>query len=454
MNARPAPWGTLTLVTWALVLAVSACTPDNQRSPSSAAPAASPVATNPATAPADLVLPDLAAIAAPVQQQIRARYQALTSAGPEVGPDERARRYGDLGNVLLAATFFDEAALCYAHAEALQANEMRWSYLRAHALVRKGDRDGAARAFERVVALQPTYVPALVWLGDMYLDLERSDAAQEAFARALAQRPDSPAALFGAGRAALARAAYADAARQMEHALRVDPRATAINYPLAMAYRGLGERERADALLKTRGSTAPGLEDPVLDEATIVLDSAVSYESAGMQALRHQDWAAAIDAFRRGLAFAPDDPSLRYWMASAMIASGDAGGAEREFRAITAQHPDYAKAHFSLGAILDQQGQREEASREYERAVRTDPTLVDARLRLADSLRAQRQLRPAMIQYEAAVNLDPNAVGAWIGGAQTLIALGERDRARDWIARGRRLHPSRPEWAAMLLETK
>jgi tetratricopeptide (TPR) repeat protein len=248
---------------------------------------------------------------------------------------------------------------------------------------------------------------------------------------------------------ALARGSYADAAQQLEQALRVDPRATAINYPLATAYRHVGQPQRADALLRTRGTAVPALDDPVLEQASVALDSAVSYESAGMDALRRQDWNGAVAAFRRGLEVAPGDPSLRYWMASAMIAGGDAAGAEREFRAIAAAHPEYAKAHFSLGAILDQQGRRDEARREYEQAVRTDPTMVDARVRLADSLRNLRQLAPAMEQYEAAVNLDPNAVGAWLGGAQTLIALGQRERARDWITRGKRLHPARPEWSGL-----
>jgi tetratricopeptide (TPR) repeat protein len=326
---------------------------------------------------------------------------------------------------------------------------MRWPYLRAHALVKKGDRDAAASAFERAAALQPSYVPALVWLGDMYLDLGQPDRARNAFARALEHRPEASAALFGAGRAALAQGSYADAVQQMEQALRVDPRATAINYPLAMAYRGLGQAQRADALLEKRGAAVPTLEDPVLEQATVTLDSAVSYESAGMEALRRQDWNGAIAAFKRGLEVAPDDPSLRYWMASAMIAGGDAAGAEREFRAIAAAHPDYAKAHFSLGAILDQQGHHDDARREYEAAVRTDPTMIDARLRLAASLRAARQLAPAMEQYRAALTLDPNAVGAWLGGAQTLIDLGLRNEARDWIARGKRLHPERKEWASL-----
>jgi tetratricopeptide (TPR) repeat protein len=151
---------------------------------------------------------------------------------------------------------------------------------------------------------------------------------------------------------------------------------------------------------------------------------------------------------------APGDVSLRYWMASAMIASGDAAGAEREFLAIARAQPDYARAHFSLGAIFDQQGKHAEALREYEAAVRYAPNLPDARLRLANDLRLARQLEPAFAQYDAAVRLDPKLADGWIGGTQTLIALGRREQARDWITRGRRLHPNRREWESLETQTR
>jgi tetratricopeptide (TPR) repeat protein len=398
-----------------------------------------------------VVLPDLASVAAPVRQQITTANDSLTAALSNSASSvaDRAQRYGDFGNVLLASTFFDEAVLCYRHAEALQPADARWPYFRGHASLKKGDREDAARAFERTLSIDSRYLPAVVWLGDTYLDLGRVGEAQAAFARALALQPDSAAALFGAGRAALARQAYGDAIGHLEHALQVDPRATVINYPLAMAYRGNGQRAKADALLQRRGNVAPDLLDPLLQQADVVLESAVSYEGLGMQALRRQDWAGAVQAFRRGLDIAPDDASLRYWMATAMIASGDAAGAEREFREVVRRAPGFANAHFSLGAILDRRGQKAEALREYQAAVDAAPNMPEARLRLAETLRAQGQLRPAIAQYEEAVKLDPTVAEAWIGGAQALIAAGRTAEARAWIARGRAIHPQRRELSAL-----
>lgn len=430
-----------------LVLATVGCSSESSRP----AQSNSVPVSNAAVSLQPVALPDLTAVAGPVRTQIETRFEALnqSASSTSISDADRARRFAELGHVLLAATFFDEAVLCYKHAEALQPTEAAWPYLRGHASLRKGDREDAASAFERTLTLKPEYLAARVWLGDVQLDLGRADAARSTYAAALARDPESAAALFGAGRAALANRAYDEAIDRMEHALRVDALASVVHYPLAMAYRGAGQTDKANALLQKRGNATPALPDPLLQSALVVLDSAVSYEGIGMQAIRRQDWPAAIQAFRRGLEVAPDDASLRYWMASAMIASGDAAGAEREFQAIVRAQPDFAKAHFSLGAIFDQQNKPADALREYEAAVRYAPNLSDARLRLASALRRAGQLPAAVEQFNEAVRIDPNMADAWIGGAQTLVSLGRRDAARDWIARGKRLHPNRREWTQL-----
>ena len=394
-----------------------------------------------------VTLPDLASLAEPVQLQVRARYVSLSHSldDPGASAADRAREYGALGHVLLAAKFFDEAAACYLHAESLAPADMRWPYYLGHAYLRNGNRTGAEASFARALSLQPTDVPTLIWLGDTYLDDGRTDVAQATFTRALSVKPDSAAALFGAGRAALARQAYRDAAQYMERALAADPQASAVHYPLAMAYRALGERDRAEALLKQRGASAPALPDPLLQESEVVLDSAVSYEDRGIQALRSQQWAAAADAFRKGLEIAPDDTSLRYWLGTALYVSGDTAGAEREFQTVVRESPAFARAHFSLGAIFEARGQHAAARAEFSAAVQHDPNMAEARLRLAETERATGRLAAAFTQYEAAVRLDPLMAGAWIGGARTLIDLKENGKARQWLAQATRVHPGRRE---------
>jgi tetratricopeptide (TPR) repeat protein len=398
-----------------------------------------------------IVLPDLSSLEPPVQRQIRDCYTRLTATqqNPATPPPDVAAAYGDLGRLLLAAGMSDLAVSCYRHAEANSPNEMRWWYSLGHAYLRKGDRARAAAAFQRASRVSPSDPNPLIWLGATYLDEGRAEDAQAAFGRALSLRPQSAPALFGAGRAALARNAYAEAAQDFERALAIDQRATAVHYPLAMAYRAIGDLVKADAHLGQRGDVTPELDDPLLQSDDDVLDSSVGAEHRGMQALKRADWPAAIAEFGKGLKLKPDDVTLRYWLGAALYAAGDAAGAEREFRAVVQRAPDNAKAHFSLGAIDDAKGRRREAIEEYSAAVKADPTLPDARLRLADALRMSGQLQPSLTHYERAVELDPRVADAWIGGARVLFDLARYEQARDWLVRARRVHPDRKELAEL-----
>ena len=432
------------LAVLALAIAVSACTKP-------AAPAAQDSVRAISASAGPVVVPDLSHLAESVERQIRQRDEELnaTLARPSASAGDRAEAYGRLGRVLMAARFNQPAAVSFLHAEALAPEDMRWPYYVGHAYLRSGDRADAAAAFDRALKLRSNDVNALIWLGETLLDDDRLPEAQAAFERALAVQPQSAAAFFGAGRVALARQDYTSAAQFLERALAADAVASAIHYPLAMAYRGLGDTQKADDHLRRRGSSYPALADPLMQDDEDVLESAVSFENRGMAALKTADFPAAIAAFRKGLELNADDVSLRYWLGAALYASGDADGATRAFSEVVRRDPGHAQAHFSLGAIYDAKNQRPNAILEYQASVRADPKLPESRVRLAEALRASGRLDAAVEHYEAAVKLDPTLVDAWIGGARALIDLKRTDQATDWLMRAKRLYPNRPEFSEM-----
>ena len=435
-------------VSFALALATllsSACTKPTADLPSEeTAPLASLDAARPCA------VPELGGLAESVKQQIHDRDSVLKQslAGSSSRTDQAAA-YGAFGRLLMAARFSGEAASCFEQAETLDGDDMRWPYYAGHAHLRAGDRAKAADRFERALKIKPNDLTSLVWLGESYLDDDRLDLAQSAFQRAIAVQPQSAPALFGAGRTALARREYAEAVQDLERALALDGRASAVHYPLAMAYRGLGDTQKADGHLRLRGNSYPLLPDPLMQDDEELLESAVSFENRGMEALKEGDFQTAIVVFRKGLALAPDDTSLRYWLGAALYASGNAEGAVKEFSEVLQRDPDFAKAHFSLGAIYDAKQQRSKAIEEYQAAVGADPNMPEARLRLADALRASGQEAASVDQYEAAVKLDPSSVEAWIGGARALVDLKRNDQANEWLARARRLFPNRGEFAEL-----
>ncbi len=407
------------------------------------------IAPPPQTLP-PVVLPDLSALAPSVQQQVRASHGDLTRAiEANKPPADLAAAYGALGRVLMAARFSDEAILCYRHAEALAGTDPRWSYYLGHAYLRKGDRAAAARAFERAVALAPADVNALVWLGETYLDDSRLDDAQSAFARAVAAQPQSAAALFGAGRVALARRSYPEAVDDLERALAADSHATAVHYPLAMAYRALGQQDKAAAHLRQRGSTFPEMDDALLQDND-VLDSAIAYEDRGMQALKTRRLPGGGGGLSQGTR-----ARSRRRVASLLARRGAVRGRRRCRRRAGIQRGRETVAGICEGAFQPRRDLRRERPAGAKRS--TSTARRSKRIRACPRrgfgwptiCEPQGNSQPSVVQYEAAVKLDPRIAEAWIGGAQALIDLGRRDQAAEWLSRARRIHPGRPELAQL-----
>ena len=397
-------------------------------------------------------LPDLSRLAESVQDQVRERYSLLMEKleARRTPPVELGNAYGELGLILMAAEYYEAAAACYLNAQALVPSAMRWPYYLGHLYRIKGEGAKAAEFFTRAFELRPTHLPTLVWLGEAYLDQSRPEAAELVFIQALSLEPRLAAALSGVGRAAFARQDAARAVEYLERALSVDERASSLHYPLAMAYRRLGELDQAEAHLRQRGNGTLRAPDPLMEEYAGLLQSTQAYEVRGLRELENGRWAAAEALFRTGLELAPDDPALRQRLATALFMAGDARGAVEQFEETLRRSPEFAKAHFGLGMILDLSGRHQEAAERFSAAVKYRPDYLEARLGLADALRVTGRVEESLPHYQQIVTTDPGFAEAWIGFAMALVHLERYQEARDRLTEAREVLPDRPELADLL----
>jgi tetratricopeptide (TPR) repeat protein len=397
-------------------------------------------------------LPDLSHAAKPVQDQLRERYRSLTlkienAATPTV---ELGNEYGETGKLLMAAEYRDAAEPFFLNAVALVPGDARWPYYLAHLYRLRNEPEKSAMFFEKALDLQPDHVAALVWLGGLYLLQGRPEAAEPLFTKALSLQPHLAAGLSGLGRAALARRDYARAVTSLEEALVQDQSASIIHYPLAMAYRGLGDLEKAEAHLRQRGHVDPGPPDPLMSELNGSLHSAVTYERLGVDALDKRAWAAAAAYFRKGVELAPDNPSLRHRLGTALFLNGDAVAAIGQFEEVVRRSPDFAKARYSLGVLLITSGRANEAIEQLSAAVSDDPNYLEARLRLAEALRRSGRLEESLSQYGEVSRIDPRVAEARFGFAMTLVRLRRYQEARDRLVEGMHGYPTQPAFARAL----
>jgi tetratricopeptide (TPR) repeat protein len=387
-----------------------------------------------------------------VQDQLRERYRLLTLKLENVATPtvELGNEYGEFGKVLMAAEYRDAAEPCFLNAQALMPSDARWPYYLAHLYRLRSELEKSAMFFEKALRLRPDHVAALVWLGDLDLLQGRPEAAEPLFTKALSLQPRLAAGLSGLGRAALARRDYAQAVKYLEEALAQDQLASILHYPLAMAYRGLGVMDKAEAHLRQRGHADPALPDPLMSELTGSLHSAVTYERLGIAALDKRDWAAAAEYFRTGVELAPDNPSLRQRLGTALFLNGDARGAMQQFQEVVRQSPDFAKARYSLGVLLITSGRADEAIEQLTAAVTDDPNYIEARLRLAEVLRRNGRLEESLSQYGEVSRIDSRVAEARFGVAMTLVQLRRYREARDRLVEGMHAYPTQPAFARAL----
>jgi tetratricopeptide (TPR) repeat protein len=293
-------------------------------------------------------------------------------------------------------------------------------------------------------------VATLVWLGKVYVDRGQPDSAEPLFAQALSIQPRMVAALFGLGRTALARRDYTRVVEYLEQVLSLDARASAAHYPLALAYRELGESTKADAHLRQRGTVEIGPPDPLMAEVRGLLRTAGAEEERGMRALENRDYKSAADHFRQGLELAPDNPSLQHKLGTALWQMGDTRGAIDAFEQTLRRAPNYAEAHYSLAVIAASNGRMTEATRHLTAAVKDEPSYVEARLLLGQILGGTGQYDQAAAQYRKVMEIDPRVPDARFGYAGALVGLRRFDEARAVLTEGARLFPDQSRFAEAL----
>ena len=410
----------------------------------------------PALAPCEL--PDLGRMHPAVQEQLGAAFARLEQASPTAGGGDpaagsqrggRGDAHGALGTLLLAGDYPDAAAACFRHAAVRAPDDKRWPYYLAHVAMRSGDLERAAAWFEQVLQLDATDFATIVWLLHAYVDLDRPEAAEPLLARALVFYPNAQALLYQGGRAALAARDYSRAVERLEAALARDPSATVIHYPLAMAYRGLGDLDRARDHLGRGGSrtgagyaagAAVPMADPLMAAVTTALRSPQTHRDLGLQAIARDDWPEAVRQFRSAAEMAPDNAVMRLNLGTALIRTGAARDALVALEAALKIDPRLAAAHYLLGTLLERAGRDAEAIERFGLAATYDETLDAARLRLADALRRNGRFEEALVHYGQIREGDQ----ARFGEVMAFVRLGRYGEARARLSAAMERHPEQP----------
>jgi len=373
--------------------------------------------------------PDLAGMDPLVAERLTGSREALDRllARREIADAGLGRAFGEAGMLYQAYALLDAAADCYENAGTLTPGEPRWPYYLGRVRRAQGRNELAAASFRRVLELVTDHVPALVQLADVELEASRLDDAESLLQIARAAEPESAAVAFALGRVAAARRDYAAAVEHFEGALRSEPRATAIHYPLALAHRALGNEERARGHLERRGKVA--IPDPLMAAVRRLAESWSVDLQRGSTLFAEGHYEQAATAFRRATTAAPDEAGAHSNLGSALHKLGDYAGARLEFEEAVRLDPREAKARFNLGTLCARLGEDEQAVEHYSAALIQAPEMFNAQFNLANALRRLGRFEEALPHYRVVVEQNPGLVAPRQAEVFTLIRLHRFEEA-------------------------
>ncbi len=394
-------------------------------------------------------LPDLTKLEDGVRDQLSAEETALIAAFKN---DDAALSdsFGKLGQVYHAYALTAPARECYLNARQLVPHDFRWIYLLAKLDQQEGRFDDAIPRFQQATKLRPDYVAARINLGNIFLELNRLADATAAFNAARELDKNNPAALYGLGQVSLAGRNYADAARYFEQTLAQVPGANRVHYSLAMAYRGLGNAEKAKAHLAQQGTVGVRVADPLLESLQDLITGERVYLSRGKVAFEAQRYAEAVNEFRKAVAAKPGSVAARVNLGAALTQIGDMQGAVEQFEEALRLEPGKATAHYNLAVILAGQNKHEQAIAHARSALSVDPNDLNARFLLAQELKKTGSIDEALREFTRVVQSDPGNESALLEDVKLLYRKGQFKQALDALEKFHAQYPQRGRTVVLL----
>lgn len=349
---------------------------------------------------------------------------------------ELADAAGRVGEHYHAHHLYRDALDSYEFALSLAPERARWQHLAGIASLELGRHHDAAAYFQAALEADPELSVARIRAARALADAGDLAAAEHLFQAAIDERRAEgresarglAAAEAGLGRIAYMQARFGDAVTHLERALASAPGARGLHHTLGLAYRHLGDVERARAHLEQAGQGLPPLDDPILAEV-LSLNRGVQYQIERAQRLLDQGRpGAAVAAYLRATEFAPEDATVWVGLGAARMAAGELEAARRALEQALALDPGQAAAHFERAELATLEGDPGAAEQAYRQTLQAQPEFPSARFRLAVLLLAQERTEEAIPEFRELVRRHPDnlyARGLWLASLLHAGRCGE-----------------------------
>ena len=395
--------------------------------------------------------PDLTKLEADVRKQLMSLQSSLAdTVKTNSSKATLGNAYGTMAESYHAYSLNSPARECYLNAVHLTPKEFRWVYLLAKLDEQEGRFTDAIRGYQIARGLRPDYTAVPVNLGNIYLQLDRLEDAKKNFVAALVIDENSAAAFYGLGQVALSERSYAQAVNSFEKALALIPSANRIHYSLAMAYRGLGNKEKMTAHLTQQGSVGVRVNDPLVDGLQELIKGERIHLVRGKLALESRRYAEASDEFRKAIAANRDSIPAHVNLGVVLVATGDLKGAAEQYEETLRIDSTNTNAHYNLAILLGKEGKHEQAIVHLKAVIRLDPNDLSARLLMARELMKSNHLEEALAEFSWVALADPDNEEARLEQVKLLQRMGQYKQALESLEKGHARNPEKGQTIVML----
>lgn len=382
-------------------------------------------------------LPALDGFTQSVQEQLRSQHALLQElASGRSDPASLGETYGVMGQLLLAYDLNHAAEPALLNAARLLPQDFRWPYYLGHLYRADAALERAARQFERALALQPRDVPTHLALAGVYRDMGREDDAEALLRDVLRIDPESATAHQLLGQLAGPDQPQ-EAIDHYEAVLRLQPEASVVRYPLALAYQKLGDLERSREHLALRGQTGARMRNPLLEDLERMRAGPGALIFLGNRLQTDGRYAEAAALFEQAIGEDSTTNVTAYLnLAGAVAQLGDFQKAMEALEEVLRLDPENSSALYNLGVLFDGKGQEAEALERFRAAVEADPRNDAARLALANLLWRRQGCQEAVTHFTAFLAVNPGNIEARMSQAVCHARLGEYARTRELLEEG------------------
>ncbi|MYA08939.1 MAG: tetratricopeptide repeat protein [Holophagales bacterium] len=381
--------------------------------------------------------PDLSQVPAVDAQRLR-DYRTLTAgalqhAAEPMQAQLAANTFGDLCARYLHYELHDAAAVCLDQLRELAPADFQWAYFKLLLQIASGDLEGAVAAAEEALAIRPDDPSTLIRLAELQVATGDIDGAEATYEAAIEAYPESATARIGLGYIALERDDPAKALQIFQEVAASQPEGSEANHHVGLAYRALGDADRAAEAWRLNQDVLIPMYDPLLErlrpleeDVTLPLDRAVAAAAEG-------NYDRAIRLYEEILEADETDEEVHFRLAGSLLVVGDDKRAERHLRRTIALNPEHGPAHYALAMFLNRAGRRTESAAHLERAADLMPENLPWRLERAQMRAGTGDTAGAISELEQIVAADPAMIEARRTLAALLIGSGRAEAAVDQL---------------------